>query len=466
MRFLRFVAVLLSAALSLAARADRPGPEGTWVGTIKSPFGDVRLVFKLTAGGDGRYSGRLDVIDQGAKDLPVAKVSYGEGRLLLEMPNLGASYAGSLAKDGNSIEGIWKQQGEHPLTLRRTERIAALKRPQTPAAPLPYAVEEVAIDGGAAGVRLAGTVTRPNGAGPYPAIVLISGSGPQDRDETVFGHKPFAVLADYLTRRGYVVLRYDDRGFGASTGDFGNSTTADFASDARAAVGYLKGRREVAPGRVGLIGHSEGGVIAPMVAADTPVRFIVLIGAPGLPGGEIVVSQAESLQRSMGGNPRQVELSRGLNQTLVDVIKRGGDAGWVKQAATDFLNGLEGDDDRKLVGEAVAAVIKDPSTLTGPWTRYFVKHDPRPVLAKVRCPVLALTGERDAHVEAGPNLKAMEQALRDGGNQHVTCKNLPGLNHLLQTCSTGSPAEYGDIEQTISPNALEAIGAWLESTDP
>jgi pimeloyl-ACP methyl ester carboxylesterase len=292
--------------------------------------------------------------------------------------------------------------------------------------------------------------------------LLITGSGAQDRNESLLGHKPFLVLADYLTRRGIAVLRVDDRGVGGSTGSVPNSTTADFAGDVLAGIEFLKTRKEINPKQIGLIGHSEGGVIAPMVAAQSSdVAFIVLMAGTGLPGEEILYLQSERIMKANGATPEQLARQRKSQETIFKVIKEEKDPAVAEKRLHEELSkGLTEEElnQMKKSEPAISAQLKGANT---PWFRYFLTYDPRPALRKVKCPVLALNGENDLQVPINENLSAIEAALKEGGNKDVTLVRLPKLNHLFQTSVTGSPNEYRNIEETIAPVALATIGDWI-----
>jgi pimeloyl-ACP methyl ester carboxylesterase len=299
-------------------------------------------------------------------------------------------------------------------------------------------------------VHLAGTLTVPEGPGPFPAVLLITGSGSQDRDETIFEHKPFLVLADDLTRRGIAVLRVDDRGVGGSTGGSPNDTTADFATDVEAGVAWLKACMEVDPKRIGLIGHSEGGVIAPMVAARDPaVAFVVLWAGSGVRGAELLAAQARAVAVASGAPPAAAdEIFRHQSQMLQSVA-----------GAPDAARARAA-----LVKVAADADLPPPTdeaiaSLTVPWTRWFIAYDPAPALRALKIPVLALIGGKDVQVLPEQNIPALRAAL--AGDAKAQVLELPGLNHLFQTAGTGGPAEYGKIEETIAPAALKLIGDWI-----
>ncbi|MGQ9779959.1 MAG: alpha/beta hydrolase family protein [Bacillota bacterium] len=463
------LAGLIFPAVLGAVQAAAPDLDGIWAGKLATPTGEIEVVFRISSRPDGGHTALLDVPVQGAKDIPVSKVVFQQdGLVRLEIELIGAVFEGRLGPDGTEIDGQWRQMGaELPLVLRRTERPPALRRPQEPRPPYPYRAEEVVYLNEKAGVRLAGTLTIPTGEGPHPAVILISGSGAQDRDETIMGHRPFLVLADYLTRRGFAVLRTDDRGVGGSTGSLDTATTADLAGDVLAGVAYLKARPEIDPARIALVGHSEGGLVAVLAAARAKedVACIVLLAAPGLPGEELILRQTELILRAAGAPEEVVRRERRLQERLFAVLKEEKDqaaaAARLEVIFRDYLEELSAAERQALTGQEEAFIRRQIEAVLTPWFRFFLTYDPRPALREVICPVLALNGEKDLQVPAAENLPQIEAALRAGGIRDFTVKVLPGLNHLFQTCKTGSPAEYGQIEETFSPAALAIIGDWL-----
>ncbi len=460
------VCVCLAAMGAGAPHAQQPTAaatiEGDWQGTLATGGPALRLAIHIKRDASGQLTGTLDSLDQGAMGLRFETVTVVGPAVRLEMKTPAAAFEGRLSDDGRRLEGHWLQGGASlPLTLERGAA-AAPKRPQEPAPPFPYTAEQVTYQNTAAGVTLAGTLTLPRTAAPAPAVILISGSGPEDRDETIFGHKPFLVLADHLTRSGIAVLRVDDRGVGGSSGKTSESTSDDFAGDVQAGIAYLKTRKDIDPKRVGLIGHSEGGLIAPIVAVRSPdVAFIVLMAGPGLPGEEILYLQAAAIAKAGGANEAQIAGNRKLQEQIFRVVKEEQDpaavAARLKQLRDEILKGVP-EPQKDAAGSMLDAQMK---AVTTPWFRYFIGYDPRPVLSKVTCPVLAINGERDLQVPYEPNLDAIDAALKAGGNRQATVMHLPGLNHLFQTATTGSPSEYAAIEETISPSALAAITTWI-----
>lgn len=446
-----------------------PGPQafqGVWSGTLDVGAAKLRLVFHVSAAAGGALSGTMDSPDQGAAGIPATSVSAQGSTLRFAVANIGMTYEGTLSADGTKLEGTFTQGAARvPLTLTRGDAPPPPERPQNPKPPLPYRVEDVAVPNATAGVRLAGTLTLPEGPGPFPAVVLVSGSGPQDRDESLMGHKPFLVLADHLTRKGIAVLRYDDRGVGKSTGRFSAATSEDFTSDALAAVAFLKARADM--GTVGIAGHSEGGLIGPLAASRSPdVGFVVMLAGPGVPGDEILYAQGALITRAEGASEAQAAASRKIQEAMFAVIRAQPDSAAavtelqhaLQQAMAALPQDIRSGMESELTPAALDAQIRQ---VNSPWFRFFLTYDPRPTLEKVRVPVLALNGSLDLQVPAESNLHEVEAALKRGGNADVTARLLPGLNHLFQTAHTGSPSEYAQITETMSPVALEAVSSWI-----
>ncbi|MDR0832733.1 MAG: alpha/beta fold hydrolase [Candidatus Symbiothrix sp.] len=457
--------LILSLIISLATlSAWGQDITGQWNGVLKVQGTQLRLVLNITNTGAG-YNATLDSPDQGAKDIPATSTSFENKVLTVVIATIGAEYEGT--PDNDSIVGTFKQMGQSfPLNLsRKTVEKEKIVRPQEPVKPYPYNEEEVFFENTMDGVTLAGTFTYPKTKGTSPAVILISGSGAQNRDEELMGHKPFLVLSDYLTRNGIAVLRFDDRGTAKSTGDFKTATSFDFSKDVEAGINYLQTRKEVNKKKIGLAGHSEGGMIAPMVAArSNDVAFIVLLAGVGIPIDQLLLLQEELIAKASGLDEADWQKGKKVNQGAFELIKQSTQQvdllkellAYFKQVAQDIPRAgvPEGVSENDLVNIAV-------SQLYNPWMQYFIKYDPAPVLEKVKCPVLAINGSKDLQVPAQVNLDAIKAALQKGGNKQVTTEELPGLNHLFQACETGLPAEYATIEQTFSPVALEEIGRWI-----
>lgn len=340
-------------------------------------------------------------------------------------------------------------------------------RPQTPQPPFPYAAEDVRVPNPGAGITLAGTLFIPEGHGPFPAALLVTGSGPQDRDETLFGHKPFLVLADYLARKGIATLRCDDRGVGASEGNFALATTFDFAKDAEAALDWLASRPEIRAEGVGVIGHSEGGIVASIIASRRPgLGFAVLLAGPGLSGEEILYLQNAAIARASGMGEEAIAKANEVNSKLYAIAKREGDTGVRREELASILEAFMGgkpDDPADLKAARRAQVLPMADSLLVPWFGVFLATDPASYLREAKAPVLALIGSKDLQVPPKENLEAIRNALASsrGGDGHSMAVELEGLNHLFQRTTTGLPAEYGFLPETFAPAALEVVGNWL-----
>jgi uncharacterized protein len=428
--------------------------DGTWAGTLDTGSGNLRIIFHITNTDDG-LTATMDSPNQGANGIPVTVVTRNGSSLKLELKQASAVFEGKINDKLTTIDGIWSQGGgSAPLVLNRVKDAAQLElhRPQNPVKPYPYQDEDVSYPNKAASITLAATLTIPRGTGPFPAVLLIAGSGPHDRDESLMGHSPFLVLSDFLTRKGIVVLRADKRGIGKSGGDYPAATTIDFVSDAQSGVAYLKSRPEVDHHKIGLVGHSEGGVIAPMAAVEDPdVAFIVMMAGSGVPGDDIIVEQTLLIAEAGGVSHEEAEKNSIEERKILTLVEQEKNDAELVRKLRDELAG-------KVPEATLNAQIK---ALTSPWYRYFIQYDPATTLRKVACPVLAITGQKDLQVPPDQNLPAIRKALEAAGNKNFEVDELPGLNHLFQTAETGSPSEYEKIEETISPVALDKIASWI-----
>jgi len=443
---------------------------GIWQGVIKTSGFELQMIFTISQNTDSIFIVTLDVPEQNAIGIPVDKVNIDSNSVHLEITPVEAVFNGKYIKDGETIDGQWTQGGMSlPLVLKRSDVKFVIKRPQEPKEPFPYSVEEVVFINTDANITLAGTFTFPHSEGTFPAVLLISGSGPQDRDEAVFGHRPFFVLADYLTKSGIAVLRVDDRGIGGSTGDFDQATAIDFTSDAIAGVSYLKSRKEINQEKIGLIGHSEGGMIAPMVAVKNPsVAFMVLIASPGLAIKEMEHSGRARDFKSKGAGEDLIARERVVLENLFEVLLQETDSSAVRELFAKIIReSFEGlsEEERKIIEiseQNLEAYIHEQFLrLHSPWFRYYLTYDPGKVLQKISIPVLAINGGKDIQVPARENLQAIKTALETGGNKNYAIEELPDLNHLLQTAETGNIYEYVEIEETMSPKALQVITDWI-----
>ncbi len=439
---------------------------GTWQGTLKVPGLELQIYFKITTDPGGNLSATMDVPIQSAKNVPIERVTFEKGILRLELSSIKGVFEGKVNDDFSEIQGSWTQSGlTFPLVLKPIEAVIPLVRPQDPKPPYTYDEEEVTFENSKAKIKLAGTLTTPRGNGPFVGVLLISGSGPQDRNEEVFGHRPFLVLADYLTRQGIAVLRVDDRGVGKSSGHFEKATSLDFAQDVHAGIAFLKGRKKIAAGKIGLAGHSEGALIAPMVAAESPdVAFIVLLAGTGIPGDRILLLQGELIARANGEKEEDIKSSLKDQKKMYEILKRENDPHKAEQEIRKVFEQVlarMSDEEKRRKGITKELLETQVQALLSPWFRFFINYDPAPTLKRVRCPVLALIGEKDLQVPARVNLEAIKKALSQAGNKNFKVMELPGLNHLFQAAQTGSPSEYANIEETMSPKMLKITADWI-----
>ena len=431
---------------------------GKWMGILKIQGMELDLYFNISKK-ENNYTATLDVPKQGANGIPVTAIELVDSTLNISIGALGMTYMG-IIKNNSIIKGEFKQRGTLlPLDLKRvTAEATILVQPQTPKAPFPYQEEKITFRNTKDQITLAGTLTLPQNIQDFPTVILISGSGPQNRNSEIFGHQPFWVIADYLTRQGIGVLRFDDRGTEESQGDFSTATSLDFAEDVRAAVTYLKNRKDISADKIGLIGHSEGGAIAPLVASQSnDVGFIVLLAGPGMRGKELLLLQKATIEKAseipapitergqvvFGGAYDMILNSDPKDPTVRDSM--------IAYFRTSYNNLMPEDQLHNLANQ-----------LSSPWMMNFIKHDPTLALQKVQVPVLALNGEKDLQVPAKENLEAIEAALKKGGNTRFSTKQFPKLNHLFQTCETGLVSEYGLLEETFSEEVLKEITEWIK----
>lgn len=437
--------------------------EGTWSGILKIQTMELGLVFNIK-NNNGKLEATMDSPNQGAKGIPVKSVSTNKDSIYLEIQEIQMSYSGAL-KNPDNIEGHFTQRGQSfDLNLSKTLSLKN-NRPQEPMPPFPYREEPVNFDNKTAGIQLAGTLTLPQGKGPFPAIVLVSGSGPQERDETILGHKPFLVLSDYFSRNGYAVLRYDDRGVAHSGGTFEGATTADFTTDALAAVHYLQTRKDVNKKKIGIMGHSEGGMVATKLAASQKdLAFIVMLAGPGMRGDKILLQQQEIIAKGSGVPDSTIRQSLNSNKNIYDIINAGDKDPKVReQKLKRYLNNefKEGRLPHEPGTEKDSVINTYLQAISAPWMTYFIQYDPQPDLVKIKIPVLALIGAKDHQVLPEFNIPALKSAFAKGKNQKATVLELEGLNHLFQEAQTGMPQEYSSIEQTFAPSAMKTILDWL-----
>lgn len=437
---------------------------GTWYGALEIPGMQLRLAFHINKNESG-YSATMDSPDQNSYGNPMSSATFENSVIKLAIAKNQIEYSGTLNPD-NTITGIFKQgPNSLPLKLSRakTEKKAAV-RPQEPKAPYPYYSEDVTFKNEKENILLSGTLTLPKKDGQFPVVVLISGSGPQNRNEELAGHKPFLVLSDYLTRNGIGVLRYDDRGSYESKGNFKTATTMDFAADVKAAVAYLLTRKETDKKKLGLIGHSEGGLIAPIVAADMKaVSFIVLLAGTGIPGDQLLLLQEELIGKSIGKSSQELAQELKISKGAFEIVRASDNTASLRTSLANYYKAIYNESPVEKPASMSNAEYAEQvaESIANPWMHYFINYNPALILPKVKCPVLALNGAKDIQVPAKVNLEAIKNALEKGGNKKITTIELSNLNHLFQECETCSIEEYTKIEQTFSPVAMDAIAKWI-----
>lgn len=436
----------------LVVTPETEAVSGDWHGVLKAGAAKMRVAMHLGA------TSRFDSVDEGANGI-IAHMAVAGRRVTVSMPRIGAVFEGDLSADGAELSGEWRQASQRFALVLDRGAIAPPKRTQTPVGPFPYRAEEVGYDNAQRpGVHLAGTLTLPEGRGPFPAVLLITGSGAEDRNETGMGHQPFLVIADYLSRRGFAVLRVDDRGVGGSRGATPNDTSADYATDVEAGVAYLRTRPDIDPARIALIGHSEGGLIAPIVASRDPsLGGIILMAGPGVRGADVMVEQARAIMLSTGGAPDQVEAVVALRRAIMEALIAAPNDAAARTVVSALLN-----DSKVMKGAPAAQVEAQVAEFARPWFRAFAAYDPAPTLRRLRIPVLALLGDKDVQIVAKQNEPALRAALADNGRASVVV--LQGFNHMFQKAKTGAIGEYAQIEETVDPEALAAMGDWLAET--
>lgn len=462
--------LILSALLLCTTLSAQLNFIGSWTGTLNGAR-DLKVGFNIT--NDGELKATLDVPVQGVQDMPCSGIRISNDSIFISMKAIKGEFIGTLV-DVNKIDGLWSQNAiTVELDMERTEGKLQLNRPQTPKPPYTYNSENVGFFSSNKGMKFGGTITSPKDDDKHPAIILISGSGAQNRDEELFQHKPFAVVADYLTKRGYVVLRVDDRGVGNTGGDRTNATTADYADDVREVVEYLKTRKEVDKKKIGLYGHSEGAAIAQIVAAgNKDIDFIILMAGPGVSGVELMTEQSVATVVSMGLKEEAAKqygvLYKGIVSNIIKSKSRD-EAGdnvykildnWIEntdESTVLMTTGIEDSTSKSIFARQFIDAVWNK------WMMYFLQYDPQPYLEKMNCKVLALNGDKDIQVISRTNLEGMVKALDKSKVKTKSIREIEGVNHLFQECTLCTVQEYGQLEQTIKPEVLDIVGDWLDA---
>jgi len=460
-----FISLLIFATVSsgLAGQNEtETNIEGIWKGPLKIGQSEQRFILYLTMDSDGTMKATIDSPDEGVKGIAVEDVKYEKDVLVLEIEKT-KNYKGKLSRDGLRIEGkLTTSRMQIPLTLERTDEAYPSTRPQDPKKPYPYITEEVVFANKVAKVKLAGTLTIPKGKGPFPSALLISGTGPHDRNSAMMDHRPFLVLADHLTRMGIVVLRYDDRGTGYSTGLFSKATTTDFAEDAIAGIAYLRSRTDIDHDLIGLVGHSEGSVVAAMVAARLQnIAYVVMLSGMGISGDMTLIRQTESIAKASGIDKEIVGANISLQKKIYAVLKNNSDHQTLEKKLRTIYRSQASALGQGINEEMELRIQEHISQVTTPWFLYFVNYDPQSDLAKVKCPMFILFGEKDLQTPPQFHIPPIKRTLRSNGTSQTAVKIMPGLNHLFQNAETGLISEYNKISETISPSVLQLIGEWI-----
>ena len=464
--------ICLLSLFSLASFAQQNKFVGTWEGDLDAGVQKLRMIFTISQKDNGQLKVTIQAPQQSPAQIPADTVFTDANKISLEVKMFKMSFSGTLVND-SSLAGNFVQGATIPLQLKKVARASTVskpKRPQTPKPPFAYKSIDLIIPGKDPLQKLGATLTVPDTiAGKrYPAVVLITGSGPQDRDETMFDHKPFAVIADHLTKKGFAVLRVDDRGVGRSTGNRAIATSADFADDTEAAVDYLKTRSFIDDKKLGLIGHSEGGMIAPMVAAKRKdIKFIVLLAGPGVPCADLMAEQNVAIFKSNGLRADIAEAYGPMFKKLVLSIVSAKDSAAAFSNGMKVVNEWKAPDSVKKIFKVVDEAEKEAyvkamtDEIYNPWYAYVISYDPPPALKKLSCAVLALNGSRDVQVLPASNLQGIENTLKKSKTKNYEIKEIPQLNHLFQTCNICTLNEYSTLEESFSPAALDIITDWL-----
>lgn len=437
-----------------------------WEGKLHN----IRLVLKIASDSStNQTTAVFDSPDQGAMGLKISELRISKDSLIAYSSVVGGGFYGTFNKDRTELTGEWRQGGAMPLVLKKVEKVSEIKRPQTPQEPFSYKEKEVIYHNEDKSIQYGATLTLPDTNANVPAVILISGSGQQDRDETLFNHKPFWVIADYFSRNGIAVLRVDDRGVGKTTGEVLSATSADFAEDVLVSIGFLKEQEGIDNNKIGLVGHSEGGVIAPLVALQSSdVSFIVALAGPGITGMEIMKRQMRRINDELGLDAEEAERFDQFIKMLLNLASTHSDndelkpifakemQAWLDNQPDEFLTkiGFKGADANSNIDQMAGRFFL-------PWMRYFLQYDPAPILEQIQIPVLALNGEKDTQVSAKENLAGFERSLRKAGNKNFKTMSFPHLNHLFQTAETGAVSEYAAIEETFSPEVLNVMLNWI-----
>ena len=463
--------LIIATLLSVTTLSAQKKYVGLWEGKMNVGV-EVRIVFKISLAEANKLTASFDVPDQGLKDVKVSSVEIINDSLKLEISQFNASYAGILEND-SLINGRFQQQMSMPLQLKKIQQIIEKVRAQTPVPPFPYKSEDIVYKSRDNSISYGATITIPNGKGPFPAVMLLTGSGQQNRDEEIGGHKPFAVIADHLTKNGFVVLRADDRGMGKTTGDVVTATSYDFAQDASRGFDYLLNRKEVNKKKIGFIGHSEGGMIAQLLGAErSDINFIVSLAGPGSKITQLMNEQNRAIFEKAGLSKEYIDQYAILYDSMLQIIiqhdKYSFDSvlsqtltKWIESTLSNvvlFTTGIKDENSKKEFISSSSALANND------WFRYFIRYNPEEQIKHFKGHYLALNGDKDIQVLSKSNLQALEAALKNGKAKSYEIHELKGLNHLFQECIKCTTYEYVELDQTISPTVLDLMTSWLKKT--
>lgn len=451
MKILNFAcaAVLVSSSLSSIGQKF----EGDWIGKILVQGFPLTIEFHISKQNTD-FTATMDSPDQKSFGNKITEVLAKGNTIDLNEPQF-KMYT-KLSYRNDSLIGVFKQLGtDYPLSMcRKTDQNSSSSRPQEPKSPFDYDIEEVKFKNTKDNINLAGTFTCPKGTGPFPTVILISGSGGQNRNEEIFNHKPFWVIADYFAKNGIATLRYDDRGIEESEGNFASATSADFANDARAGIEFLKQHSKVDKQNLGIVGHSEGGMIAPMIAAsDNSIGFLILLAAPGIPIDQLMILQNNAISKASMMSESTMAKNQKLNQQCYQILK-------AEKSEKDTKSQLKKLFKSKNMSEAEIESLL--AQITSPWFKYFISYDPKYSLEKVFCPVLALNGDKDVQVTAKENLAGIAASLEKGGNKEYETKLIENKNHLFQTTTKYSLDEYVKNDESFAPDVLNLMANWIK----
>lgn len=425
--------------------------EGTWNGNIEIPNNCLPLILHIT-NENNQLKASFDSPNQGAFGIEIPEVKFEEKQLTFKFTAMTISYTGTL--NNQTITGKFTQGGQSfPLNL--TKGTYVQNRPQEPQPPFNYKVENVQFENKKAGIKLAGTLTTPNQKEKYPAVILVSGSGANDRNEELFNHKPFLVLADYLTKNGYAVLRYDKRGVAASEGDFSEATISDFTEDAEAALDFLRSQKNIDVSKMGILGHSEGGIVAQKIAAKNKnIAFIISMAGPGIDTDQLMLIQKSTIEKQMGVPEITLKMNEKLFGSIYKILKKDISA---SEAENEIIELIGKNPMYKFAPKEQTKQLSDLAHSA--WFREFISYEPYENLGKINSKVLVINGDKDVQVTATENIEGWKKGLIH--NKKASFKIYPNLNHLFQEAQTGMPNEYGKIETTIEPYVLEDMVNWL-----